>query len=197
MIKGIYQRPRNLLASLPVLLLVACSGAKFQVASVTNANMDLTGFRTIAYAGARDAPLGFERTEIRPESIETIRTTIRAELGERLGYEITQDPNTADLVLMGGVGRREVQQEKGATFTYQGAGPISGETVNYNDFEETISEGAMVLDVFERATGQQVWHGVIRVEVNPNAKGPVDQKKLAKSLVDLFKTFPPAASAKD
>jgi hypothetical protein len=53
--------------------------------------------------------------------------------------------------------------------------------------DELIDEGALVVDVYDRLSGELVWHGVGSVAVNP---GHVDDARLDRNVRSVLATFP-------
>ena len=55
------------------------------------------------------------------------------------------------------------------------------------DEEEDFVEGALVIDAFDAATDELVWHGSARAEVNPNQ---IDDERLRRAVTSVMATFP-------
>jgi hypothetical protein len=54
--------------------------------------------------------------------------------------------------------------------------------------DEDFVEGAFVIDAFDTATGEIVWHGSARLEVDP---AKVDERRLRRAVSDVLAKFPP------
>jgi hypothetical protein len=55
----------------------------------------------------------------------------------------------------------------------------------------TISNGTLVLDMYDPATRQLVWTGTATKTLNPSSKQEKNQKNLDKAMQKLLKDFPP------
>lgn len=127
--------------------------------------------RTYMHATAEYTPEGWGAPEGRPEVIEEIWQNIDSEMTKR-GYQLAPD---ADLVVRMSGGRRTYDKEP------MGAAAAAGATAT-----EGI-EGALVVDIFERSTHKQLFHGYAHTPL-PNEK--VEPGQIKKSVTKMFKDVP-------
>jgi hypothetical protein len=55
------------------------------------------------------------------------------------------------------------------------------------DEEDDFVEGAFVVDAFDAATGEMVWHGSARLEIDP---GSVQEERLQRAVGEVLASFP-------
>jgi hypothetical protein len=99
--------------------------------------------RTYVHAGAKYAPEGYGLPEGRPEIIEEIWRNIDAEM-QRRGYELAED---GELIVRVSGGRRTYDKQPTGRAAAVGSTATEG------------TEGALVIDILERATGKELFHG--------------------------------------
>ncbi len=144
-----------------VLALAGCGAASGSpVVKTTGAEVSsISRYTTYTFALAEHAPEGYaRRMPPRPEVLEQVQRDVDAEL-QRRGYQ--PSPN-GELVVRISTGSRIVEDQ-----------PTGGAAaVGAPAMEET--EGALVIDIFERDSGRQLFHGfahdVIRGEKVQNAQ---------------------------
>jgi hypothetical protein len=137
-------------ATVLALVLAACGSATSDLAvQTTGAEVStLTGRETYTHAVAQNAPEGFARPDINPELMAKIRTDIDATMQSK-GYTIAPPGTEAKLVVRISTGHRTVEKAPAGRRAAAGAST-----------EET--EGALVIDILDRASGKQIFHGFAR-----------------------------------
>lgn len=133
---------------------------------------------TFAYVGCEDAPGGFKQTKLSAEVERETQTLVRNELLKR-GYR-EESRDKADLLLVVGAGRRNSEH------TPSGPPAVDSDDV----FDDDVTEGRVVLDVFDQKTPRPVWHGQVTRRVEENK---VQSNVLANSVSDLMQKFPSAS----
>lgn len=173
------------------LVLAACA-TQPTIRSVVHPDASKKTYRTVAYGGEREPPVGFDRYELRPEAREAVDAAIKEQLIEVKGY--ARAPlEEADLILLAGAGRKvetdRIKVPRGSSYSYG-----SLQIPNYDEYEERIDTRTLSIDVFERESGLHVWHGHVEALATPEGK-PVNVARVRQAAARLFSRFPPAASA--
>jgi len=133
-------------------------------------------YRTVAILQATDVG-NFTRGELNEEQRTAARTEALAAF-EAKGWTIVDDSDTADLVLVAGVGRRIRVEER-----------IEGNpTMRFDTYEVDINEGTIVLDAWDRRTHEHVWHGQVIGAGDP----PAAPERVAEGVRLLLSEFPAA-----
>ena len=134
-------------------------------------------YRTFAFETSRDAPPDFE---LSPRSIyvrhrvEEMSATILIDKGYALAANAI-----ADLRIQVAAGRRTRKIRR----------PVDAHSDWLaEDEEDDFVEGAFVIDAIDNETGELVWHGSARVEVEP---GKVDEDVLRRAVSRVLASFPP------
>jgi hypothetical protein len=105
------------------------------------------------------------------------------------GYTLRQD-GPDDLNVQIGAGRRETTVAPILPIPL----PSGRQAARLEASErEDIAEGALIIDVFDTATGAMVWHGAARVVIDPTA---IDDALLERATTAILATFPARASAR-
>jgi hypothetical protein len=145
------------------------------VVHTTGADIASVGaYSTYTRTVAEDAPDGYARTAPPPDVVDEVRQDIDALLQQK-GYKPAPD---GALIVRVSTGTRIVMKEPTGTTAAAGA-PATEQT-----------EGALVIDIFERATGRQVFHGFARARI---AGGRVDRDQIANAVSQILEPVPPSA----
>ena len=166
-------RPRILFAL--AMLLVACSTSPAVVHTAQAPSAHFDRYRTFAFQSEPRAPVAFARS---PQSayVERRIEQVAAEVLRAKGYALSDAP-AADLTIHVYAGRRarEVRQPERARPPWL-----------EEDEEDDFVEGAFVIDAFD-ATGELVWHGSARLEIDPQV---VQEDRLRRAVSDVLTSFP-------
>jgi len=131
-------------------------------------------YRTVAILQAQNVT-NFTRGELNAEQLDAARREASG-IFDQKGWTVVDDRETADLLLVFGVGARVRVESR-----YQG-------TVRYDSFEAEINEGTIVLDAFDRRTRDRVWHGQVIGAGDP----PAPPERVAEGVRTLLSEFPDA-----
>jgi len=166
--------------AVPTMVLFALSLAAVALAATVKYDYDrevnFTSWTTAAWRGPQDP--GASMVERRLEK------AIEGGFRDR-GYAFVADPGQADFVIAYEAGawqERSLQESPG--------GPVFGRSLYVN----RENRGALVVKVYERATGRLAWHGVVAdaLASDPNQA----DKKTAKAVAALLKKFPARGGGK-
>lgn len=158
------------------LLAVACAGCAgandtMKVKTTETTAASVARYRTYSKENAKLAPEGFEASPLSGEALGKIQGLIDDELTKR-GYVPSSD---GELVVRVSTGRRTVYKQPAGRAAVVGAPAEPG------------SQGQLVIDVFERATNQKVFHGFATDDVEP---GRLDDAKLAEAVSRILADIP-------
>jgi hypothetical protein len=157
----------------------ACAGSKPDIKTFKAKGVDFSQFRTIAFGGPGKIPDGYTRGKL-PENLVPIARDVMFSTMAEKGYEIVQSPDEADLILVGGVGAKEKMIQR--------ASPVhDGGTFTVAMPEMTVATGAIAIDVFSRASGEQVWGGSLEALLKER---PVDPEAFRSALQSLLDEMP-------
>ena len=167
--------------------LTACAGGSVaapsaaespQVHSAVNPAASFDHYRTFSLGPAEAAPAGYQGSPRSAEVRRRLTPVISAALAGK-GY--TEATGKGDLLVLFGSGRREVAIP-------QGSSSVTAEWLP-DDEDTDFVEGALVIDVYDGATGVRVWHGASRASINPARP---DDTHLDRSAMALLANFPSA-----
>ncbi len=161
----------------------SCKTASVSVKGNAAKGVDFSKFKTIASGGqANLLPKGFQREDL-PEDLAAIAREEAIRVFGEKGYEVIDDPDSADLLVVGTLGLRdEVVQQ---VTTGVDSGMHSG---SLPDME--VTRGMIVLEALTRDGGQRVWLGTLDA-VLQNEPDPVKRKQnFRREIGRLFETFP-------
>lgn len=164
---------------LPVLLgafVSACAGSKPDIKTFQAKGTDFSQYRTIAFGGPGKIPKGYTRGKLPDHLVPAAREVMFASMAEK-GYEIVESPEEADLVLVGGVGAKEKMIQNPSPIHDSGTFTVAMP-------EMTVATGALAIDVFSRATGEQVWGGSLEAILKERPVDPETFRSALKSLLD-------------
>ena len=136
-------------------------------------------YRTFSFAAPQGAPDGYTLT---PRSIEVqqkMKPLIAAALRDKGYVEVGEG---GDFLVTHGAGRRDA---KGTRKLSRRAVALMGET----EQETSFLEGSLVIDVYDRLTGEQVWHGAATAEINTSS---INEQRLAETVQKVMAAFPAA-----
>lgn len=136
----------------------------------------MTKFGTYSFATAENAPEGYTRRTPRPEVLETVQRDIDTEL-LRKGY--SRAPN-GELVVRISTGSRTIEDQP------------TGRQAAVGVPEKEETEGALVIDIFERDSGKQVFHGFAHDVVHD---GKVEDAQIAKAVSKILAKVPSSTRA--
>ena len=171
--------------TLPVVVLLllvtaacgASSGSTMAVKTTGAEVSSLAHYRTYVHETAESPPEGFARGALRPVVLEKVRRDVDALLQAK-GYVL--DPG-GELVVRISTGSRIVEDQP------TGAAAIAGAP------EKTEMEGALVIDIVERATDKTLFHGFAR-DVVPG--GDVKDERVSQAVTRILQPIPVSASAR-
>ena len=134
----------------------------------------LARYKTYMHATAENSPEGYGRGPLRPVVLEKVRLDVDAQL-QMKGYTLAE---YGELVVRISTGRRTIEDQPSGGAALAGA-PATLET-----------EGALVIDIIERASGQQVFHGFARDVVRGNE---VKDEQLVQAVSRIVEPIPMSA----
>jgi hypothetical protein len=166
----------SILALASIVTLGCGSGLEYRHDAHDDAPFDR--YRTLSLMRASDVPQ-FTRTSLNDEQRAAALSAGEAALRDK-GWELVDDADSADLVLTAGVGRRIRVEER-----------IEGmPTMRFSTYEVDIQEGTIVLDAFDRRSGEHVWHGQVIGAGDP----PAPPERVAEAVRLLLSEFPAAGT---
>jgi hypothetical protein len=156
-------------------MLFCCTSA-INVHSARSPTAPFDRYRTFAFDTTESAPPDYASSTRSAEVGRRIRQQA-SELLEAKGYRMAADAKP-DIVLRIAAGRRErvVRQREHARLDWL-----------EEDEEADFVEGAFVIDAFDAATEELVWHGSARTAVDPNR---IDYERLQRAVASVLATFP-------
>ena len=170
----------------PVLLTVllgatvaACAGSKPDIKTFKAKGVDFSQYRTIAFGGPGKIPDGYTRGKLPENLVPIARDVMYSTMAEK-GYEIVQNVDEADLILVGGVGAKERMIQNPTPVQDSGTFSVAMP-------EMTVATGAIAIDVFSRATGEEVWGGSLEALLKER---PVDPEAFRSALQSLLDEMP-------
>lgn len=134
-------------------------------------------YRTFTFEGSEGAPDGYAATARSIEVEQRMKALIGKEL-ERKGY--VETPEGGDFLVAYGAGSRE------ATGTIR-LSRIGVSVMGQNEEERTFLEGMLVVDVYDRITKEDVWHGSAKAEISSSG---IDEARLGETLRTMLEAFP-------
>jgi hypothetical protein len=183
-------RMRYPLAVLALIGLTSCAGAKSDLAPALSTTAATVGthtaanpaasfehYRTFSFGAPEGPPAGYAVSPRSAEVQRRARPIIQSMLAER-GY--TPVPAKGDLTIMFGSGRRESSTHETSSV---------GEAWLPDDENQDFVEGALVIDAFDGAGGEKVWHGAMQANIDPDK---LDDAQLQRSVQRLITAFPAA-----
>jgi len=165
---------RLILLGLVTLMLACAPAIRLHTVQSPSAHFDL--YRTFAFQSEPRAPASFARS---PQSayVERRVEQLAADILRGKGYAAAEG-SPADLMIHVSAGRRERE-----TRLPQPSRPDW--LVEYE--EDDFVEGAFVVDAFDTRTGEMVWHGSARLEIDP---GSVKEEGLQRAVREVLASFP-------
>lgn len=149
------------------------------VHTAVNPAASFSRYRTFSFGPSEGPPAGYQTAARTAEVQRRLRPLIAAALIQK-GY--SEASATGDLVIMFGSGRREVVTHEVSSVS---AGWLP------DDENADFIEGSLVIDAFDGASLQRVWHGASRVaDINPDR---IDDQRLQRSVQQLITAFPAAS----
>lgn len=174
--------PRPLAIAAVVAILAGCTPG-IRVHTVQSPSAHFDRYRTLAFALESSPPPRFG-TSSQTAGVEAEVARAAKDFLREKGYEPVEAA-PADLTIRISVGRRTRERTAltpAPSAPARIAGPIGDEEENY-------IEGAVVIEAVDAQTGESVWHGSVRVDVEP---GDSDRAQRVHQVVgELLKSFPP------
>jgi len=180
------------LAAFALLASVACDGddkrppltpvaASTNMHAATNPAASFDAYRSFSFGSAEGARGGYPMPARSVEVQRRLQPLIAAMLTQK-GY--VPATGKGDLSIQFGSGLRDVSSPE--TRDLAGGWLPDDENADF-------VEGSLVIDAFDGAGGNRVWHGAMRANINPDR---IDDVQLQRSVQDLLSLFPePKASA--
>ncbi len=168
-------------AGLAIALVAGCKTPSVSVKGNTAKEADFSKYQTIAWAGEGGVPEKYQRAELPEDRRAIAREIILARIAEA-GYTVIEDTETADLLMIGGVGFRQETVLR-SNPVYDGG----NFTTAVPDVE--VTRGTLVLELLDRSQDALVWNGTIE-GVRETGAGRYDEEKFREVLTKLMKTFP-------
>ncbi len=166
---------RLLLFASFVTLLVCCTTA-VDVHTSASPTARFDGYRTYVFGPEPGAPPDFAVTQ-QSVRVEHIVQGIAAGILKSKGY-VPATTASPDLTIRVAAGQRQrvIRRPQPAR------PPWFAE-----DEEFDYVEGSFVIDAFDGSTGQLVWHGAVRTEIQP---GHIDEDRIRRSVNEVLASFP-------
>ena len=162
-------------------LLSACS-PMLEVHGGPLGAVDVSHARTASIGEPNVGPPGYASGS-RAEEVARRAGVFAATILSAKGYSV--QPDGGELLVRIGAGRRQ------STVPLLLPVPLPS-ALQAGQIEATerqdVAEGALVLDVFDRATGAFIWHGAARVVIDPSA---IDDALLQRATSAILAKFPP------
>jgi hypothetical protein len=156
---------------------VACqattSSESSQIHTVSAQVATFASYRTFGFLLAATPPPPYQPSARSFEVERRVREMVTAELAHRGYSEATASP---DFLVRLSSGTAKVDKPE----------PTTTSGGNEND-THPVTLGEIVVDAFDRSTGQQVWHGTARAEIDPQK---IDEPKLQAAVQQMFAPFP-------
>ncbi len=163
-------------ALLPLLIVAAGCGGGLTYVHEAYEGAPFDRYHSLSLMRTSDIPQ-FTRTELTSEQLRAALDAGGAVVRDK-GWEVVDDPGRADVIIAAGVGRRIVIEDR-----------VEGmPTMRFGKYEQEIQEGTIVLDAFDRRTGEHIWHGQVIGAGEP----PVPPDRVAKAVRLLLSDFPDA-----
>jgi hypothetical protein len=177
---------------LAILVTTACGGEMSDTAPLLSTTAALAGahtatnpagafeaYKTFYFGASEGPPAGYEWSPRTTEVQRRARTLISLALTER-GYR--EVPAKGDILIMFGSGRREVSVHG-----------VSGLGTGWlpDDEDRDFVEGALVIDAFDGAVGNKIWHGAAQASIDPDR---TDEQQLRRAVETLVASFPRATN---
>lgn len=156
-------------------LSTTAAGANLHTASNPASSFD--GYRTFSFGTSEGPPAGYQTSPRSAEVHRRLQPLIVSALTQR-GY--VPVPEKGDIFIMFGSGRRDVSIHESSS--------VTGEWLP-DDENEDFVEGSLVIDAFDAATNNKVWHGASRANIDPDR---IDDQRLKRSVQELLSSFPAA-----
>jgi hypothetical protein len=151
------------------------------VHTAVNPAASFSRYRSFSFGPSEGPPAGYQTTARTAEVQRRLRPLIAAALTQK-GY--SEASAMGDLMIMFGSGRREVVTHDVSSVS---AGWLP------DDENADFIEGSLVIDAFDGATLQRVWHGASRVaDIKPDQ---IDDQRLQRSVSQLISAFPAMTAA--
>ena len=154
--------------------LTACASTTYEVRSSAGVGVEFK-YRTFSFgADPAKLPKDFKPTNVSAEVKKQAEETLNIELGKR-GYAV--DDVNPDLQILVASGQRPDKFRSGGRGGYD---------------TQTLSDGALVVEVWDAKAGDIVWRGTIETHVDQTQD--IDHARLGAAVTTLMQPFPKAAS---
>jgi uncharacterized protein DUF4136 len=153
---------------------------EINVHSATSPTARFDIYTTFEFRGNASAPAFYQTSELSKDVGQRVEVQAAEALVSK-GYAESTD-GKPDLILRVAAGRRERSKRE--------LEPIRPGWL-IEDEEHDFEEGSFIIDAFEASTGELVWHGGARTEVDP---GTIDSALLRRAVQSVMSRFPTRAT---
>jgi len=174
-------RLASLLGAFALALSACAASNQASVKTFQKKDVDFSSYETIAFGGPAKMPKGYTRQQLPERLVPVAREVFRTTFREK-GYEVVEDYENADLVLVGGVGSKEKTISNPTPVKDSGMFSVAMPQMS-------VETGAIALDVFDPNTGAAVWGGKLEKVLEEGA-APVTEEQFRTALSRLFESFP-------
>jgi hypothetical protein len=158
--------------------LAACGAPNAPVETTSAQIATFARYHTFSFATLEAPPAGYVVSD-RALEAQRLSAPIVARVLLAKGWQEVSEGG--DFIIAIAAGTRTTQTTQSQSRT---AVVISGDRVRVVE----TPEGALVVDAFDRATGERIWHGVAAGEVK--ASGSLDTVGLETAVAQMMRTFP-------
>jgi len=167
------------IASLASLVCACASTPQGTVQTTETSAAEIEKYASYCHTAAEQAPAGYAKSEFAADAVKRVETMIDAELSRR-GYVKKGSCDDASMTVRTSTGRRAVVDAPTKGAQIRGASGIP----------ET--EGGLVIDLFDRASKAQVFHGYAHGEID---KGKVEDATLQAAVAKILERVPRSKQA--
>lgn len=156
---------------------LSTTGASANIHVFANPAASFEQYRTFSFGPPEGPPSGYQTSARSAEVQRRLRPLIAAALRER-GYVPALGSAKGDIVIMFGSGRRDASIHEASSM---------GAEWQPDDENADFVNGTLVIDAFDGAKGDRVWHGANRARIDPDS---IDDRLLQRSVGELISSFP-------
>lgn len=169
--------------------LLACASIK--TGSHYNETVDFNAFQTFSWISEQPYILGDPDVQASPLTQTIIQDAIKTEL-ERIGYQYTEDSESADLVLAYTVGTRDKIRVDSYPVRFHGSWGWHIPGSHFYVRESTThsySVGTLGVDMFDNKSHMPIWHGFAEKTIR-DADRANPTPSIREGVSQLFSNFP-------